>query len=504
MEETFERAALLAACSKSAILNKINVKTASTKELRELVNMHNSVQIKHLPILFSKYVSKCICSLIVQHKPSMKLWIHPESIRVCVEIDELSSINNGTASSAPPITLIVLKNIVTGALGLSLDNLEHFFDNLQQNSLRPQQEHQQQSQDSTVEEDADGDEVLADLPENVDDLPIKLPEFRPKTFTGSIGSVFSKSQSPEVLEKPTAIRESAAATEPLQSSSSSSSKRNSSIAFDDDRGARADISTNSPRKRAKSFVGSGIGNSAVGDSEYLNVRHFDSRPASPTSSENSACSISPSQSASQCDFATHFDIETLPFETDNAIGDDIDDADDDDDDDDEAGFDAKTDNIVYGTAAAAANTTTTPPTERGGSSGQNQHRRRRHSAATTDGVGDVKISDFDNATVAETLALRSPNTQNNAKYNNTFDFDDDGDDGGLRYYDRNGSDYGYGYDDDADGNSSNNNSSVGNVKILPLELKPSAKPAEFMNVTKNFLDSAVVRIPDEFNDFDFD
>lgn len=469
MEETFERAALLAACSKSAILNKINVKSASTKELRELVNMHNSVQIKHLPILFSKYVSKCICSLIVQHKPSMKPWIHPESIRVCVEIDELSSINNGSAPSTPPITLIVLKNIVTGALGLSLDNLEHFFDNLQKNSLQPQQ---QQEESINGECENDDEEVLANLPatdKSVTDVE-KPPEFRPKTFTGSIGSVFSKSQSPEVLHKPSFAREEYAVKSPAH-------KRTSSVAFgtvdnqhesysdvsgnEDDNKDVDDFDKNSEKstnthpdlygKRTKSSV-DGSDDKLLSESEYLNARHFDSRPSSPTHSENSACSISPSQSASQCDFDTQFDIEKLPFEIDNAIG--------------------ETDEL---------------DTETNGDNAYAIDQYAHGSSASNTDTGIVKISD---PVTVSSLHKTAKNTQFNA-----FDFDDGDDADGLRYYDRNAADE---YDRES-------NSSVGIVKILPLELKATAKPTEFMNVTKNFLDSAVIQLPDENHlDFDFD
>lgn len=129
IQNTFTRAALYALCSKSPILKHIKIDKASNSELRELVNMHNAVQIQHLPILGFKYISKCLCIYATEKKPSLLKWINPEGIRIRVEDDELSSLNLN--SSRPPhISLVVLKNITTSALGISLDNLENFFNKI--------------------------------------------------------------------------------------------------------------------------------------------------------------------------------------------------------------------------------------------------------------------------------------------------------------------------------------------------------------------------------------
>jgi len=135
MQDTFTRASLYALCDKSQILKHINIDGASNSDLRELLNMHNAVQMQHLPILGFKYISKCICIYATEKEPSLLKWINPEGIRICIEDDELSSLKNLNSSRPPHISLLVLKNIITSALGISLDNLENFFNKINKSEI---------------------------------------------------------------------------------------------------------------------------------------------------------------------------------------------------------------------------------------------------------------------------------------------------------------------------------------------------------------------------------
>lgn len=131
MDEAFARAALYAACEKSPILKQIKINNLQVSELRELININSSFQTRYLPILVSKFIIKTALQLGVntfkKDYPTLCDYIKPENIKIVVESDEMACLELSTTASSLKkhnIIFTVTKNIVTGALGLSLDNLE--------------------------------------------------------------------------------------------------------------------------------------------------------------------------------------------------------------------------------------------------------------------------------------------------------------------------------------------------------------------------------------------
>ncbi|CAI6372888.1 unnamed protein product [Macrosiphum euphorbiae] len=123
IEETFTRAALYEICSNSKVLRHINLKNTSLTDLRELINMHQALRLRHIPILLAKLATKFAIDVIVKQYPVCRTYVSPDNIQVRVENDEMACIEASIDSKSrkPNLHFIVLKNIAVSAFGLSLN-----------------------------------------------------------------------------------------------------------------------------------------------------------------------------------------------------------------------------------------------------------------------------------------------------------------------------------------------------------------------------------------------
>lgn len=125
-DEAFSRAALYQECAKSPILKHINIETTSIETIRELLNKNNSLELRKIPILFSKFVIKFILKY-AKSKFTQLSCLTPENIKVEVESDEMQYILSTESKFKPSLVMMVSKNIAFAVLGSSIlalrDNL---------------------------------------------------------------------------------------------------------------------------------------------------------------------------------------------------------------------------------------------------------------------------------------------------------------------------------------------------------------------------------------------
>nr|AJZ73124.1 hypothetical protein [Venturia canescens] len=121
--EAFTRAALYQSCKRSKILNNIDIENVDIQTLRALVNQHNAVSVRELPILISKYMVKFGLSFVVERFPKMRGYMNPENIVVQIEDDELLYLQTHEGRAQMNIYTIVMKNIAVSVLGSSIASL---------------------------------------------------------------------------------------------------------------------------------------------------------------------------------------------------------------------------------------------------------------------------------------------------------------------------------------------------------------------------------------------
>lgn len=122
-DDAFLRAALYEECTKSAILQHVDIENASVEGLRDLLNKNNLVVFRKMPILMSKVLVKYgLEYLKTKFKPLSMLT--PESIRVCVEADEMQYLLTTSSKFQPNIIFIVSKNIVLSLIGTSISTFK--------------------------------------------------------------------------------------------------------------------------------------------------------------------------------------------------------------------------------------------------------------------------------------------------------------------------------------------------------------------------------------------
>lgn len=126
----FNKAVLLEMCRKSPILRNIeyDANTVTEAELRELVNYHNCMQMKHFPILLIKLLVKYGLVIAVDKIPSIKKYINPDNLAIRLESDELACLD--TKPTKTNVYIVVAKNIVCSLLGVSIDNIEECINNI--------------------------------------------------------------------------------------------------------------------------------------------------------------------------------------------------------------------------------------------------------------------------------------------------------------------------------------------------------------------------------------
>lgn len=119
--QAFEHSALIEQCVQSPILRRVNIEGANADTLRDLINMNNSLNLRKMPITFSKMVIKLGLGFLCKHSPSIGAYINPNLIRVQVEPDELEYLETTRSNFKPNIVFIVAKNIVFSVFGSTID-----------------------------------------------------------------------------------------------------------------------------------------------------------------------------------------------------------------------------------------------------------------------------------------------------------------------------------------------------------------------------------------------
>lgn len=171
--ETFTKAALYQQCRKSTILKHIDLKNVDVSVMRDLINKENILNLRKLPVIFSKFVVKMALEFTCDKFPKAGKFIQPSQIRVDVEDDEMEFLLASTNKFKPSLVFIVSKNILISVLGDSVESLRTKLVNHVQNK--------------SGDEDA----------EEVGSIPIDVPKTEapksqpPKDFTGILGEPLS-------------------------------------------------------------------------------------------------------------------------------------------------------------------------------------------------------------------------------------------------------------------------------------------------------------------------
>lgn len=125
INETFTKAALYQQCSKSHILKHIDLTRVDVSVMRDLINRENLLNIRKLPIIFSKLVVKMGLEFACDKFPRAGSFIQPKQIRVDVEDDEMEFLLSTNSSFKPNLVFIVSKNIALSVLGDSVSSLRN-------------------------------------------------------------------------------------------------------------------------------------------------------------------------------------------------------------------------------------------------------------------------------------------------------------------------------------------------------------------------------------------
>ncbi|AYP97907.1 GrBNV gp67-like protein-like protein [Mauternbach virus] len=131
--DAFIRAALYEQCSKSSILQHVDLDNANTETLRSLINKNNMLSIRKIPILLAKFVTRTGCQFAVSKFPKLNNYIRPEHIQVRIEDDEMVYLLNKEYDMPPNIMVIVLKNVAISMLGTSIESFASDLHNMNLN-----------------------------------------------------------------------------------------------------------------------------------------------------------------------------------------------------------------------------------------------------------------------------------------------------------------------------------------------------------------------------------
>lgn len=330
MDEAFARAALYAACEKSPILKQIKINNLQVSELRELININSSFQTRYLPILVSKFIIKTALQLGVntfkKDYPTLCDYIKPENIKIVVESDEMACLELSTTANSLKkhnIIFTVTKNIVTGALGLSLDNLEKILNEVGTTAVESASSSAPVERLDNVESIDDADpfekiEISNRKPVESDD--IQVPIASPKIYSNTFSHTFV----PETTSKESVIYESVVRGASDVSKTTSKSKRkfnDGSLVNDakkmkqtDDGTALMDITdTDQSESRVRDYVNDTLNYAKNHNQEENDVDLDKMLPESNVYETESLLSITPSHSASQYNeddgFETNGDTE---------------------------------------------------------------------------------------------------------------------------------------------------------------------------------------------------
>lgn len=122
--DVFLKAALYESCRKSNILKNIDLSTASSVELRDLLNKDIALLGRTIPIIFAKYFSKQTLQMLTKKIPAIGNYVDYNTINVDIEADEAAYLINSESTYKPNIYFIVAKNITLGFLNTSVSQIK--------------------------------------------------------------------------------------------------------------------------------------------------------------------------------------------------------------------------------------------------------------------------------------------------------------------------------------------------------------------------------------------
>jgi len=120
--EAFTRAALFERCAKYEKFKYIDITNTDSETIKDLLNREHMLHLKTLPILFSKLIVQYGLQMVVAKFPTASKYIEPQNLRICVEDDELSILMENQSKLKPNLYVIVIKNIIVGIVGSSIDS----------------------------------------------------------------------------------------------------------------------------------------------------------------------------------------------------------------------------------------------------------------------------------------------------------------------------------------------------------------------------------------------
>ncbi|XP_028044487.1 protein ecdysoneless homolog [Rhopalosiphum maidis] len=294
MDDAFARAALYAACEKSPILKQIKIEDLQVSELRELVNINSSFQTRYLPILVSKFIIKTALQLGVNtfknDYPVLCEYIKPENIKITVESDEIACLESSPSSSVfkkHNIIFTVTKNIITGALGLSLDSLEKIL-----NDVGTHVTDSEKQPDNVREK-------IEIINKKQHHIPIVASISSPKHFSNSFSNTFNDKSN--TLNNPSVVKSLPSVSVVQQKTNSTTKRKSDSISIGSDDDDDDDVVV----KRLKETTTDRIHEYVENTLSYTNKEYDLENPKNdddgvPDNDDGSVVSISPSHSASQC------------------------------------------------------------------------------------------------------------------------------------------------------------------------------------------------------------
>lgn len=125
-QSAFVRSVLEQECQKSPYLSRINLVATSTSELRELLNCKNSLEMRMVPIVVCKYITRLVLIHAKGYLPDeVSGYLKPENISTDLASDELQYLLSHSGSGESGIVTIFLKNITVQMLGASLTSFCH-------------------------------------------------------------------------------------------------------------------------------------------------------------------------------------------------------------------------------------------------------------------------------------------------------------------------------------------------------------------------------------------
>lgn len=296
----FNKAALIDICRRSQVLRHIelDVNGVTEEQLRSLVNLHNSMQMKHMPIIISKILTKYGLMFIADKYPKTKRYLNPEKLKVIVEQDELACLD--TTPSKNNLYFVVGKNIICSVFDISIENIDSY--------LKPFENDFNENVEKIKIAPGTG-------PEDGPSIGVRDKE-TPMHFTNLINESFNYSPSSPPVKRPNDESDKTGTFDRTDGSScNSGSKRK--LDQRSERNAFADNDDSSvASKRSKTLSRQDVDKVEVfiKESQNFNNNNNNRQSQDTISSVSHGSSVAPSQSASQM---YYYDKPQIPERSDD-------------------------------------------------------------------------------------------------------------------------------------------------------------------------------------------